>query len=94
MKQVPKNLEHLFWDVKIETFNPLEYPQYTIDRVLEFGDDEAASWIKEIFSESDIKGVIKSDKRLSPKSANFWAIIYGLPLGEIAALKNNRNNTF
>jgi hypothetical protein len=88
LSHIPKNLEPLFWDIKIETFDPLEYPQYTISRVLEFGDEEAAAWIKEIFSESDIKEVIKLDRRLSSKSANFWALIYGIPLGEIAALKN------
>jgi hypothetical protein len=87
MKQVPKNLEHLFWDVKIETFDPLEYSHYTISRVLEFGDEEAATWIKGIFSESEIKSVIKSDQRLSPKSANFWAIMFGIPLSQVAALK-------
>jgi hypothetical protein len=90
MKQIPKDLEHLFWDVKIETFNPLEYSRYTISRILEYGDVEAAAWLKEIFSESEIKSTIKSNKKLSPKSANFWAIIYGIPTGEIAALKNNQ----
>lgn len=87
MKQIPVNIQHLFWDVNIETFNPLEFPEYTISRVLEFGNEAAAAWIKELFSEFEIKRVIKSDKRLSPKSANFWAIIFGVPVGEIAALK-------
>ncbi len=87
MKQVPKNIAHLFWDVNIETFDPLAYPHYTISRVLEFGDEEAATWIRELFSEAEIKSVIKSDQRLSPKSANFWAIMFGIPFGEVAALK-------
>jgi len=61
--------------------------------VLEFGNEEAATWIKGLFPESEIKKVIKSDKRLSPKSANFWAIMFGIPIGEIAALKNNGRST-
>lgn len=92
MKQIPTNLQHLFWDIKIETFNPLEYPEYTISRVLEFGNEEAATWIKGLFSESAIKKVIKTDKRLTPKSANFWALMFGIPLGEITALKNDGRN--
>ena len=93
MNQMPKYIQHLFWDINVETFDPLEYPEYTISRVLEFGDEGAAAWIKGLFSESEIKKVIKSDKRLSPKSANFWAIMFGIPLGEIAALKNNGRST-
>lgn len=89
MKQIPMNLQHLFWDIKMETFDPLEYPEYTISRVLEFGDEEAATWIKELFPESEIKGVIRASKKLSSKSANFWAIMFNIPLGEIAALKDN-----
>ncbi len=93
MNQIPKYIQHLFWDINVETFDPLEYPEYTISRVLEFGDEEAAIWIKGLFLESEIKKVIRSDKRLSPKSANFWAIIFGIPIGEISALKNNGRNT-
>ena len=88
MEQLPKNLHHLFWDIKKETFNPEEFPEYTISRILEFGDREAVNWMKKIFPESQIKNVIKSDRKLSPKSANFWAIIYKIPSNEIFGLKN------
>ncbi|HKJ80513.1 MAG TPA: hypothetical protein VJ954_00710 [Ignavibacteriaceae bacterium] len=94
MKQIPKHLYTLFWDVNTTTFDPLEYPHYTISRVLEFGNEEAVTWMKGLFSESEIKRVIKSDKKLSPKSANFWAIMFRIPIGEIAALKSSRRNIF
>jgi hypothetical protein len=93
MNQIPKNIRHLFWDIEVETFNPLDYPEYTICRVLEFGNEESAAWMKELFSESLIKKVIRSDKRLSPKSANYWALRFCIPLGEIAALKNNERSS-
>ena len=92
MNQIPKNIQHFFWDIEVETFNPLEYPEYTISRVLEFGNEESAAWIKELFKESEIKKVIRSDKRLSPKSANYWALMFCIPLAEIAALKNNERS--
>ncbi len=87
MKQIPTNLQHLFWDVNLETFEPREFPVYTISRVLEFGNEKAVAWLKENFTESEIQHVIKSDKRLSPKSAHFWSLIFGVPSDEIAALK-------
>ncbi len=88
MTQIPQQLHTLFWDVNIASFDPLEYPRYTIGRILELGDKEAISWMKENFSESQIEEVLKAETRLSPKSANFWAIIFGVPFHEVAALKH------
>ncbi len=89
MKQIPNQLHTLFWDVNIATFDPLEHPQYTISRILELGDKDAITWMKGIFSESQIEDILRADERLSPKSANFWAIIFGVPFNEVAALKHN-----
>ncbi len=92
MQKIPTNIHHLFWDINIETFEPHDYPRYTISRVLEFGDEAATRWLKEVFSESEIKSVLRADNRLSPRSANFWAIMFGIPLNEIAALKSNEGS--
>ena len=89
MKQLPEILYHLFWDINLENFNPLEYPEYTISRILEFGDRDEINWMRNIFSESQIKDVVRSDKKLSPKSANFWAIIFKIPSDEVFVLKNS-----
>ncbi|MCL4551548.1 MAG: hypothetical protein M1495_23615 [Bacteroidetes bacterium] len=88
MTQIPKQLHTLFWDVNIASFDPLEHPRYTISRVLELGDKEAITWMKEHFTESLIEETLKVETRLSPKSANFWAIIFGVPFNEVAALKH------
>ena len=87
MKRVPKYLCSLFWDVSIDSFDPVEYPRYTIGRVLELGDEKAMKWLKGIFSEQQIMEVIKLERRLTPKSANFWASVYGIPSNEVATLK-------
>jgi hypothetical protein len=83
---IPKILQPLFWDIDLITFEPLNYPDYTILRVLEYGDDEALAWLCEIFSPTEIRHVIRTEHRFSPKSAAFWALIYGIPEAEIAAL--------
>ncbi len=89
MKQIPTQLYTLFWDVNITSFDPHEYPRYTIGRVLELGNKEAILWMKENFTESQIEEVLKTETRLSPKSAKFWAIIFGVPFHDVAALKHN-----
>jgi len=87
---LPPYLRALFWDVNAKTFSPLEFPQYAIARVLEYGDREAIAWMKESFYESEIVNVLRTERRLTPKSANFWALIYHIPHENVAALKGAR----
>ncbi len=87
MTQVPTHLNHLFWDVRVETFDPRKYPAYTIARILELGDEEDVKWMRQNFSEYEIKDVVMKSRNLSPKSANFWAFIYGIPAFSIVALR-------
>jgi len=43
--------------------------------------------LREQFPEETIKNVIRADRTLSPRSANFWALVYGIPSEDVAALK-------
>jgi len=83
---IPQHLHPLFWDVNLDNFNPTAFPDYALARVLELGDENAVKWMKETFSESDIKRVIATERRLSKKSANFWALVYGIAPGDVEAL--------
>ncbi len=84
---IPQHLHPLFWDVNLGNFNPTAYPDYTIARILELGDEKAVKWMKETFSEAEIKRVISTEQRLSRKSANFWALVYGIAAENVAALR-------
>jgi hypothetical protein len=87
---IPTHLRTLFWDTNIEGFRPAEYPDYTISRVLEYGNEAAIGWMRDIFSESEIRRVLRTDRRLTRRSANFWALVYKIPAEDVAALKDNR----
>ena len=69
-----------------ESFNPTDYPDYAIARVLELGDEAAVQWMKETYAEADIRRVLVTERRLSRKSANFWALVYGIAPNDVAAL--------
>lgn len=83
---VPQHLRTLFWDVNVDTFNPFAHAVYTIGRVLEYGDDDDVAWLRANFSASEITEVVRHERRLSRRSANFWALLYGIPAGDITAL--------
>lgn len=91
---VPKELHPLFWDVNLLEFNPMAYPDYTISRILEYGDMDAVEWLRRQFPEDEIGRVLRTERRLTPKSANFWRLVYDIPADEIAALRPENSPLF
>jgi hypothetical protein len=87
---IPRHLETLFWDTNLDTFKPEAYPDYTIFRVLEHGDESAVRWLRSTFPEGEVRRVLCSEHRLSRKSATFWALVYGVPSCEVASLRESR----
>jgi len=84
---IPLHLRPLFWDIQTKEFDPVAFPQYTIGRVLEFGDQDAVAWLRETFSEGEIREVIRKERRLTRRSATFWALVYEIPQEHVASLR-------
>jgi len=84
---IPQQLHSLFWDTNLDNFEPSAYPAYTIARILEHGNQDAIAWLRNNFSETQIVEVLCSDRRLSRRSANFWALVYQVPSDQVEALK-------
>jgi hypothetical protein len=84
---IPTHVRSLFWDTNADTFEPEAFPRYTIERVLEHGTEEDVAWLLRAFHRGAIADVLRTNHRLSPRSANFWALCFGLPLDEVAALQ-------
>ena len=83
---IPANLQTLFWDTNLDTFDPAAHPDYTVLRVLELGDEDAVAWMRATFPEAEILRVLRTERRLSRRSANFWALVYHVPFDQIASL--------
>lgn len=79
-------LKPIFWDVDLHESDVKKHAFYIIERVLEFGDLEQINWIMRRFSTNDIIKVLKTSRRLSLKSANFWANYYNVPKSEVKCL--------
>jgi len=91
---IPSELHPLFWDIDLASFQPEANPDYTISRILELGDDTAVNWLRQTFPDAEIRRVLSTERRLSEKSAIFWALIYGIPSNEVAALKQDAEIRF
>jgi hypothetical protein len=85
---IPQHLAPLFWDINPAAFDPSAYPEYTIARVLEYGDRSAVEWLRQTFPKEQIIQVIRDERRLSEKSATFWALVYKIAREDVAALRS------
>jgi len=87
MKRLPPFLKKYFWDVDFEKLNPHKYPYFVIERILEYGDDKPAKWMLRHFNRAELKQTLSKRRGISRRSANYWALILGIPKNQILCLK-------
>lgn len=73
---IPTHVRFLFWDIDVATLDPNGHPRYTIERVLEHGDEDDVAWLLRVFTEEQIRTVLRGRHHLSPRSANFWTLVF------------------
>jgi hypothetical protein len=71
-KNIPPGL---FWDTDTSRLDLQQNKEYIIERVLELGDENAVSWLVSCYPRSEIKKVLRSSRRISRKSANYWSLV-------------------
>jgi len=89
MKALPQFLKPYFWDVDFAKLDCKKYSCFVLGRILEYGDKRAISWMQRNFTKGDIAGVLSRLRAVSPKSANFWALIYGIDKKKILCLQKH-----
>ncbi len=68
-------MEKYFWDTNPDKLDFKINKKYIIERILEMGDEEAVRRLFGIFSKKDILEVVGNNRRISPKSANYWRLL-------------------
>lgn len=85
-------LKKFFWDVDFNRLDPNRDQEFIIERLLEGGDEVATRWLFESYYKKAISRVLKKSARISPMSANYWAIILNIPRQEISCLSKQFQN--
>jgi hypothetical protein len=80
--KIPKSLQWLFWSYKIESLDLKRDKDYIISQVLNYGTEKELKWLFKVYSEKEIKEVIKNPRRgvWFKKVLNFWIKIYNIKL--------------
>lgn len=85
--EIPTFLKPLFWDTLIENIRLPIHQRYIIERILEYGDDQAIKWLKSTFAASKIALTVQTSRQISHKTANLWGLVLDIPREEIACFK-------
>lgn len=77
----------LFWDTNSERLDCQKDADFIIGRVLDFGNLKEWKTIKDFYGLTKIREVAKKYIFYDPRSANFWAMVIGLPLKNLRCTK-------
>jgi hypothetical protein len=75
---LPDHFSAYFWDTRFTGRELLDWPEHTIERVLEYGQWKGIRFLREIVGDEVIRSVVKSSRRLSPRTVNFWTILLNI----------------
>ncbi len=83
LTSLPDFLKPYFWEIDLIQLRLPRRQTYVIERVLEYGDDQAIRWLKATFSPETIAGVVRCSRRISKNTANLWALVLDIPKEQI-----------
>ncbi len=87
--RLPNFLKKYFWDVDFEKLKAKTHPEFVLERLLEYGDEKAVNWMKKNYTENEIANVLFHFRGVSPKSANYWALIFNINKKKILCLQKH-----
>ncbi len=87
MIALPEYLRRYFWDVSFEKIDLAKRRVFVLNRILEYGDETAVAWMRDRFHPREGEEVLTHFRGLSPRSANYWALIYDINRSKVRCLQ-------
>jgi len=87
--KLPSFLKKYFWDVDFYHLNFKKNQSYITTRLLEYGDIKAVRWLIKNVDKNKIKNIILKSRELSPRTVNFWSLLFDLDKSKILCLKKS-----
>ncbi len=91
--RLPKHAYKYFWDITPAELDVSQHPRYVIERLLEYGDFPELRWLFGRFTRNEIVKTLQTTRRLSLRSANFWAQILRIPQKQVRCLNKRFQQT-
>jgi hypothetical protein len=87
MKKLPKFLKKYFWNVDFDKLDIEKHRFDVIGRILDYGDEKDIRWMNRHFTINEQIKVLCASGDISPRSANFWALILEVPKKKVKCLQ-------
>lgn len=86
---LPEFLRPLFWEVDWDRLCIRGHERYIIERVLEYGDDQAIRWLLCVFDLHAIADVVRRSRKISRNTATLWALVLDIPGEQVQCLSKH-----
>ncbi|MBI3442150.1 MAG: hypothetical protein HY007_00035 [Candidatus Sungbacteria bacterium] len=83
---LPPFLDKYFWDTDPKKLDVKKNEPYIVERILEYGDQDAAQWMMRTYGRETVIKVLRQSRALSVKSASFWSFLLRIPKSSIVCL--------
>jgi hypothetical protein len=87
MTQLPQEFYRYFWDTDPTRINSQTNQAYITQRLLEWGDTTAWRWLRHTYGTDVLTRTVKNSRQISPKTAQFFSLIYDIPQEDIRCLQ-------
>jgi len=74
MKNIPRNVKSILWDVDPKSINARKHKNFLITRIVEKGGLLEIKWLKKYFSIGEIKTTVLRSRNISLKTKNYWKV--------------------
>lgn len=91
---LPPAVKRYLWDVDSDAVDPSTHAIFLIERTLESGDEDAIRWLFATYPRDRVVEVIRSTRRLSRRSAGFWANVLAIPPQDVSCLSTSFRQTY
>ena len=80
IERIIRDNRRYFWDKG--SLEPMRDKYIIIERILEFGTEDEVEIILTYYGTESVKKVVRESRGLSPKTVNYFALVFGLSRGE------------
>jgi hypothetical protein len=94
MKNLPSLMNYLFWDTSLSGIDIKKDKTFIIERALKLGRPEQIHWILNNYTKREISCVLKNSVNIDPKTANYWAIHFGMKRSDVRCLRKPSTKRF
>ena len=86
--EIPEYIKVVLWDVDTKELDLKKHWFFIIERIMVYGNENDVRWMLATFSKEQLIEVVKNSKNLDRKTANFWALWFGIDKERIRCFKN------